>query len=144
VFLVAAVLLAALAGCGPARSELVLEDDEVLAALNPDATRRTSVVPEIAKRSDAEAGTANPVAVPGGTGKAGDPVYSTSYAIELAKLALKESGVECEARGVQVTYFEGVYTVCFPRPDDQMSAADYKVDINETDSRILKIVTKPE
>jgi hypothetical protein len=139
---------AALVGCGgPRHARLVLEDDEFEAALDPDATRRQSVVPEVAKKTVARAGSANPVAVPGGSGKAGDPVYSTSFAIELAKLALVESGVpaqECEARGVQVTYFEGVYTVCFPRPDDQMSAEDYKVLIAERDSRILKIITKAE
>ncbi len=139
------MLSVALAGCpGPRVSTLELEEDSVEAALDPDATRTRSVTPEISRRSEAEPGAPNPVPAAGGSGRAGDPVYSTSFAIELARLTLREAGVECEERGVQVTYFEGVYTVCFPRPEGDRHAADYTVDIRETDSRVLKIVTKAE
>jgi hypothetical protein len=71
-----------------------------------------------------------------------EPVYSTSFAIRLAELALKESGVQdCERRNVAVSYLEGIYTVVFERPESHINTADYRVCIEAETSRIVLVDT---
>ena len=73
------------------------------------------------------------------TGKP-EPVYSTSFAIRLAELALKEQGVQdCQRRNVAVSYCDGFYTVTFERPPNKVQAKDYAVDIEAETSRIVKV-----
>ncbi len=75
------------------------------------------------------------------TGKP-EPVYSTSFAIRLAELALKEQGVtDCGTRNVAVSFCDGIYTVTFERPSDRVMAKDYAVDIESDTSRIVRVDT---
>ena len=88
---------------------------------------------DVQKKSQAEAG--------GFMGKP-SPVYSTSFAIRLAELALKERGVmDCEKRSVAISFCDGVYSVTFERPDDVVFAKDYVVEISADTSRIIRIDT---
>jgi len=71
-----------------------------------------------------------------------EPVYSTSFAIRLAELTLKERGVkDCMRRNVAVSYCDGIYTVTFERPTDKVQAKDYLVDIEAETSRIVRVDT---
>lgn len=75
------------------------------------------------------------------TGKP-EPVYSTSFAIRLAELALREQGVtDCQRRNVAVSYCDGIYTVTFERPPDKVVAKDYAVGIEAETSRIVRVDT---
>lgn len=71
----------------------------------------------------------------------GEPIYSTSVAIRMAELILKERGLSFEDRSVMVSFCEGVYTVTFERPTDQPTSFDYRVEIDADTSKILKVVT---
>ena len=71
----------------------------------------------------------------------GEPIYSTSVAIRMAELILKERGLSFEDRSVMVSFCEGVYTVTFERPTDQPTSCDYRVEIDADTSKILKVVT---
>jgi hypothetical protein len=71
----------------------------------------------------------------------GEPIYSTSVAIRMAELLLKERGLSFEDRSVMVSFCEGVYTVTFERPADQPTNCDYRVEIDADTSKILKVVT---
>lgn len=93
--------------------------------------RRVEV--EVVKKSQSE--------VTKHTGKP-EPVYSTSFAIRLAELALREQGVtDCQRRNVAVSYCDGIYTVTFERPEDRVMAKDYAVDIESDTSRIVRVDT---
>ncbi len=70
------------------------------------------------------------------------PVYSTSFAIRLAELALKERGVvDCDKRSVAISFCDGVYSVTFEKPEDSVFSKDYVVDINADTSRIIRVDT---
>lgn len=71
----------------------------------------------------------------------GEPIYSTSVAIRMAELILKERGLSFDDRSVLVSFCEGVYTVTFERPSDQPASCDYRVEIDAGNSKILKVVT---
>jgi ribosome biogenesis SPOUT family RNA methylase Rps3 len=71
----------------------------------------------------------------------GEPIYSTSVAIRMAELILKERGLSFEERSVMVSFCEGVYTVTFEKPADQTTSCDYQVEIDADTSKILKVVT---
>ena len=71
----------------------------------------------------------------------GEPIYSTSVAIRMAELIMKERGLSFEDRSVLVSFCEGVYTVTFERPSDQPASCDYRVEIDADTSKILKVVT---
>lgn len=71
----------------------------------------------------------------------GEPIYSTSVAIRMAELILKERGLSFEDRSVMVSFCEGVYTVTFERPVDQPTSCDYRIEIDADTSKILKVVT---
>lgn len=71
----------------------------------------------------------------------GEPIYSTSVAIRMAELILKERGLSFDDRSVLVSFCEGVYTVTFEKPSDQPAGCDYRVEINAENSKILKVVT---
>jgi hypothetical protein len=71
----------------------------------------------------------------------GEPIYSTSVAIRMAELILKERGLSFDDRSVLVSFCEGVYTVTFERPSGQPASCDYRVEIDAENSRILKVVT---
>jgi hypothetical protein len=52
----------------------------------------------------------------------GEPIYSTSVAIRVAELLLRERGLSYEDRSVMVSFCEGVYTVTLreaARPTDE-------------------------
>jgi hypothetical protein len=72
----------------------------------------------------------------------GEPIYSTSVAIRMAELILKERGLSFDDRSVLVSFCEGIYTVTFERPSDQPASSDYRVEIDAETSKILKVVTK--
>ncbi|MFN2164901.1 MAG: hypothetical protein ACK2U9_01415 [Anaerolineae bacterium] len=75
-----------------------------------------------------------------GSGLAPEPVRSTSLAIRMAELALREKGVEdADRRTVAVSYCDGIYTVTFERPEDQVKARDYVVEIDAATSHIVKV-----
>ncbi len=75
-----------------------------------------------------------------GAGGRPEPVYSTSFAIRLAELALKEAGaMDCHRRDVAVSYCDGVYTVTFERPPAKVMVKDYRVAIEADTSRILQV-----
>ena len=71
----------------------------------------------------------------------GEPIYSTSVAIRLAELALKREGVDFSDRGVLVSFCEGVYTVTFEKPGNDISAIDFVVNIDADTSKVIKVVT---
>lgn len=71
----------------------------------------------------------------------GEPIYSTSVAIRMAELILKERGLSFDDRSVLVSFCEGIYTVTFERPSDQPASCDYRVEIDAETSKILKVVT---
>jgi ribosome biogenesis SPOUT family RNA methylase Rps3 len=71
----------------------------------------------------------------------GEPIYSTSVAIRMAELILKERGLSFDDRSVLVSFCEGIYTVTFEKPSDQPASCDYKVEIDADTSKILKVVT---
>jgi hypothetical protein len=136
---------AALLGCsGPDRYAIEFEDDSDRALLAElEGSGRQSVVPEIQKKSEAAQGTpASGAVASGARGGPGEPVYSTSYAIQLAKFVLKDRGLTHEDRAIQVSYCEGVYTVTFPRPETRAGEADFLVLIEEKTSRVLKVQTQ--
>lgn len=92
--------------------------------VNPDLIREESQVAEAGKHL-----------------KEGEPVESTSMAIFLAELALKEKGVDFGDRNVTVSFCDGVYTVVFEKKPEQVTACDYLVQIEAASSRIVKVVT---
>lgn len=71
----------------------------------------------------------------------GEPIYSTSVAIRMAELIMKERGLSFDDRSVLVSFCEGIYTVTFERPPDQPASCDYQVKIDAETSKILKVVT---
>ena len=71
----------------------------------------------------------------------GEPIYSTSVAIRMAELLLRERGLSCESRSVMVSFCEGVYTVTFEKPPDEPMNCDYRVEIDANTSKVLKVVT---
>jgi hypothetical protein len=71
----------------------------------------------------------------------GEPIYSTSVAIRMAELIMKERGLSYQDRSVMVSFCEGVYTVTFEKPSDETTSCDYKVEIDADTSKILKVVT---
>jgi hypothetical protein len=75
------------------------------------------------------------------SGDRGVPIYSTSVAIRMAELILKERGLSFDDRSVLVSFCEGIYTVTFEKPSDQPIGCDYKVEIDADTSKILKVVT---
>jgi hypothetical protein len=91
------------------------------------------------KRVEVEVLTKSQAASRGAGGKP-EPVYSTSFAIRLAELALKEAGaMDCHRRDVTVSYCDGIYTVTFERPPAKVMAKDYRVAIEADTSRILQL-----
>lgn len=104
-----------------------------LAGCSADDPNVKRVEVEVVKKSEAVAHQARPSSKP-------EPVYSTSFAIRLAELALRESGIrDCERRNVAVSYCDGVYTVTFERPESVVGAQDYRVHIEAETSRIVKL-----
>ncbi len=96
-----------------------------------ESTNVKRVEVDVQKKSQAEAN--------GFMGKP-SPVYSTSFAIHLAELALKERGImDCSRRSVAVSYCDGVYSVTFEKPEDVVLAKDYIVEINADTSRIMNV-----
>jgi hypothetical protein len=77
----------------------------------------------------------------GGSKQKGEPIYSTSVAIRMAELILRERGLFYEDRSVLVSFCEGIYTVVFERPSGETMSCDYKVEIDANTSKILKVVT---
>lgn len=103
----------------------------VSCAGNKESIKRVEV--DVQKKSQAEAS--------GFMGKP-SPVYSTSFAIRLAELALKDRGItDCEKRSVAISFCDGVYSVTFERPEDVVFAKDYVVQISADTSRILSVDT---
>ena len=75
-------------------------------------------------------------------GFVGEPVTSTSFAIRLAELALKERGLDPSERSVAVSFCEDNYTVTYERPVDQALERDWVVCIEASSSRILSVKTR--
>ncbi len=71
----------------------------------------------------------------------GEPVTSTSFAIRLAELALRERGLDPAERSVAVSFGEDNYSVTYERPMDSVTARDWVVSIEATTSRILQVKT---
>ena len=71
----------------------------------------------------------------------GEPIYSTSVAIRMAELLLRERGLSYEDRSVMVSFCEGVYTVTFEKPPDEPMSCDYQVEIDADTSKVLKVTT---
>jgi hypothetical protein len=69
------------------------------------------------------------------------PIYSTSLAINMAELAVRNAGKKVEDRNVKVSFCDGVYSVVFEKHSKDMMDCDYLVDIDAGTSRVLKIVT---
>ena len=91
------------------------------------------------KRVEVEVQSKTESLIPSFTGKS-EPVYSTSFAMRLADLALREKGKrDHERRNVAVSYCDGIYTVTYERPENKVTAKDYVVDIDAGTSRILKV-----
>lgn len=74
----------------------------------------------------------------------GEPVTSSSIAIYLAELALREKGVEGGDRNVMVSFCDGIYTVTFERPPEKVLDHDYVVSIDAATSRVVEVVTGGE
>jgi adenine C2-methylase RlmN of 23S rRNA A2503 and tRNA A37 len=72
----------------------------------------------------------------------GEPIYSTSMAMRLAELALREEGVSYSERNMMVSFCDNVYTVTFEKKPDDIKGCDFTVDIDANTSKILKVVTK--
>ena len=68
-----------------------------------------------------------------------EPVYSTSVAIRLAELTLKQMGIDSKERAVAVSYCDGMYTVTFRRPPEMVMAKDFVIDIDADTSRIIRV-----
>ena len=91
------------------------------------------------KRVEVEVQSKTESLVPSFTGKP-EPVYSTSFAMRLADLALREKGMrDHERRNVAVSFCDGIYTVTYERPQNMVTAKDYVVAIDAGTSRILKV-----
>ena len=68
-----------------------------------------------------------------------EPVYSTSVAIRLAELTLKQMGIDSKERTVLVSFCDGLYTVTFQRPPEMVMAKDFVIDIDADTSRIIRV-----
>lgn len=71
----------------------------------------------------------------------GEPVTSTSFAIRLAELALRERGLDPSERSVTVSFCDDNYSVTYERPMDSALARDWVVCIEATTSCILQVKT---
>ena len=71
----------------------------------------------------------------------GEPVTSTSFAIRLAELVLRERGLDPSERSVLVSFCDDNYSVTYERPLDSALARDWVVCIEATTSRIMHVKT---
>jgi hypothetical protein len=71
----------------------------------------------------------------------GEPIYSTSIAIYLAELALRDKGVTYENRNMSVSFCDNVYTVVFEKDSADVQGCDYTIKINANNSKIISVVT---
>lgn len=71
----------------------------------------------------------------------GEPIYSTSIAIYLAELALRDKGVSYENRNMSVSFCDNVYTVVFEKDPSDVKGCDYTIKINANNSKIMSVVT---
>jgi hypothetical protein len=90
---------------------------------------------EVAVQKKTTAVTSRPGAKP-------EPVYSTSFAVRLAELALVEHGIQRRGRQAQVSFMDGIYSILFVRPHSRPMDRDIEVEIDARNSRILNVTTR--
>jgi len=71
----------------------------------------------------------------------GEPIYSTSIAIYLAELALRDKGMTYENRNMSVSFCDNIYTVVFEKDPGDVRGCDYTIMINANNSKILSVIT---
>ena len=69
----------------------------------------------------------------------GESIASPRIASTLAELVLAQQGIDTRGHRVQISYFEGVYSIVFSRSaKDKLNC--YTVEIEAADSEVLKVI----
>ena len=69
----------------------------------------------------------------------GEPLKNAELARYLAEYELARRGLDCRTSRVAVSFCDGVYTVRFRAVDRESPVEKYTVEINASDSRILRM-----